>query len=210
MGFAELLRNNEPGTGPTGPITRGIQNKQRMRPCFTIATHPRKLLRPAQPFGARQGHGLPVSALHLAVLVAHRQLPTAFVATVFQYRTAIFRGHPRQKAVLTAARDAFWVPGQAHARCLQLCSAQGLKCRRRLHTKSAELAPRPSTGMLPVPDIIRRAGEHCQIMRRFWWPQICSTTQRLLDEGGTAQYYIYDPSPGGWEIIRSSDYDAGI
>lgn len=148
MRFAQVFRDHKPCACPTSPIAGCIQNEQRMRPRFAFATHPRKLLWPTQPFLARQRHELPMPALYRTALVTDRKLPAAFVAAGFQDRTSIFGRHARQKAMFPAAWNPLRVPGKAH--CFVSPQARfGSAAEQTLHTKSAELAPRPSTRELP-------------------------------------------------------------
>ena len=55
-----------------------------------------------------------MAARDVAMLVADRQFPAALVAARLDHLPALARGHARQEAVLTPARDSFGIPGYAH------------------------------------------------------------------------------------------------
>ncbi len=164
MRFAKSFRHHKTCAAAPGSIPGCIQNKIRMRPCFTIAAHPCKLLWPTQPCWPWQGHDLAVPTLHLTVLITDRQFPAPFIASGLEDRPPIFGCHPRQKAVFTAPRNTFWIPGYAHA--LRLLRPGTATPPGNVHTQRAQsLLHAHQTGIFPVGHIIRLSADHCQIDR---------------------------------------------
>ncbi len=49
MGFAELLADHKTAAGAARSISAGVENQQRMRPCFSLTAHTPELLRTTKP-----------------------------------------------------------------------------------------------------------------------------------------------------------------
>ena len=49
MGFAELLAGHKTAAGTARSISAGVENQQRVRPCFSLAAHTPELLRTTKP-----------------------------------------------------------------------------------------------------------------------------------------------------------------
>jgi hypothetical protein len=61
-----------------------------------------------------------MAARDVAMLVAHRELPSTFSAPRLQHQAAFARRHARQKAVFAAPRNTLGIPGLAHERSILL------------------------------------------------------------------------------------------
>jgi hypothetical protein len=121
--------NHKPTARTTPPICRHSQRKKHSVIATPLATHPLKLFWPSQPKSTFHGfcrrsypqRALAMPAANGPPLIAHGQLPAPTLAATAQHRPPIFGSHPRQEAVLAAARNSFWLPGSLrHSRYIFL------------------------------------------------------------------------------------------
>ena len=69
MGLPELLADDESTAGATRAIFAGIQNQQRMRPCFSLAAHTPELLRAAKPLITAHREGRTTDTAHRSTMM---------------------------------------------------------------------------------------------------------------------------------------------
>jgi hypothetical protein len=129
MRLADLLADHKSTPGTPGSISDSIQHQEWIGPTLSLAASPPKLLWTAQTLitAHRQtsaGALLAMATRDVAMLVAHRQLPTAFITARLQHQPAFLGLHPTEKAMLTAARNTFRFPGLTHRRLLLLSITQ--------------------------------------------------------------------------------------
>ncbi len=84
-----------------------------------------------------------MTARHTTALIAHRQFPPALEPARFKHQLALACRHPRQEAVLAAARNALRLPRSLRHECLDPLTTKIGRSGLSGHTKSVELAPRP-------------------------------------------------------------------
>lgn len=109
--LAELFSDHKPAAGSPGAITRRVQQKQRVRPGLSVATHPLKLFWSLQPLASPHAASrLPMAARYASALVAHRELPSALQATRLEHLLALAGRHARKETMLAAARDSLGLP----------------------------------------------------------------------------------------------------